>query len=114
MLDRRLLPAIAFVLIPGALIAESPCPPVLHTNQRAGWPERVAPWAKPSDTPHDAGYLVGGNKHLHGDPPAAIEGTWGRDYTLCLPRRLALGWAHGRRECSPPGTYRTDGPPCRP
>jgi hypothetical protein len=91
--------------------ADLACVPV-HTHERAGCPEHVACWARPSDSSHHVGYAVGGNKHLHGNLPSSADGTWGWDYAVCFPRRITVLWSHGRCECSAPGTYRTDGPRC--
>jgi hypothetical protein len=70
-------------------------------------------FALPSDTGHYLGYHVGGgavNAHK-AEPRQADEGTWGWDYQGWLvPRRVALGWWHGRRYQGGGGAYKTDGP----
>ena len=59
-------------------------------HQRAGNPQEVSPWARPSDTGRYVGYLVGGGAVCRGDGPTADEGTWGWDYTgLVLPALTA-------------------------
>jgi hypothetical protein len=80
-------------------------------HQRAGCPESVAPWAVPSNTKHYGGYYVGGGAPRHGEGRCIDEGTWGWDYLgFALPKNVALGWWHGRREQGGEGAYRTDGP----
>ncbi len=80
---------------------------------RAGNPQAVACWAIPSNTKAKVGYYVGGGcaiNHL-ADPRCLQEGTWGWDYGGCFfPRRVMLGWWHGR--CYQGGTegYKSDGP----
>jgi hypothetical protein len=81
--------------------------------ERAGYPNEVAPWAKPSDTGRYVGYEVGGGApHLsRGEPPLPDDGTWGWDYQgLCLPSRIILDWWHGRKCQGGTGAYETDGP----
>jgi hypothetical protein len=73
----------------------------------------VACWALPSDTGHYVGNYVGGGCAVRclADPPRANEGTWGWDYRGWLwPRRILLGWWHGRRCQGGTGAYATDGP----
>jgi hypothetical protein len=81
-----------------------------HTMHRAGYPQDVACYAVPSETCHYIGYLVGGGAAYHGEYPGRLEGTWGWDYQGCIPRRIALGWWHGRRYQGGTGAYQTDGP----
>lgn len=84
--------------------------PVPHTHERAGWPLCPAPWAEPSVTPSYNGYYVGGGVPYHGHSRTIDEGTWGWDYVGGhIPRRVWLGWSHGRREQGGTGSYRTDG-----
>lgn len=69
-------------------------------------------WVLPSDTGHYLGYHVGGGA---GHPRKAEsrqpdEGTWGWDYQGLFPRRVMLGWWHGRRYQGGTGAYKTDGP----
>lgn len=81
-----------------------------HTHARAGDPLSVSPHAGPARTPAYEGYYVGGGGSiLGGDSRRATEGTWGWDYQgLRLPRNVALGWNHGRREQGGTGSYPTD------
>jgi hypothetical protein len=96
----------------GAAAAQTPADsPGAH--QRAGWPLATAPWAIPSDNGRYVGYAVGGGCPYprHAEPPTAVEGTWGWDYQgWLLPRRVILGWWHGRRTQGGTGAYQTDGP----
>ena len=69
---------------------------------RAAPPDEEAPrrFALPSDTGHYLGYQVGGGAGhpLKAEPRRADEGTWGWDYQgWLIPRRVNLGWWHGRR-----------------
>ena len=75
-------------------------------------PEAIAPHAIPSDTGRYVGYQVGGGcaRPHKAEPGGADEGTWGWDYRGWLPRRVELGWWHGRREQGGGGAYETDGP----
>jgi hypothetical protein len=69
----------------------------------------VAWWARPSESPHDIGYYVGGGVgKRHGEPRRPDEGTWGWDYVGLLPRRIVLWWGHGRRCQGGTGAYRTE------
>lgn len=102
----------------GRTRADPDPPPVeKHSGEdpdcRAGHPHKVAWWAVPSVTPGSVGYYVGGGCALkkHAEPRAQDEGTWGWDYQGCwLPRRVILGWWHGR--CYQGGVegYKVDGP----
>ena len=81
-----------------------------HTMARAGFPNLVAPWAKPGRSPKEAPGYVGGSIPLGGDgPDAPSEGVFGYDYVGYGPSgRVFLGWAHD--PVSPRmGPYRTDG-----
>ena len=83
-----------------------------ENNRRAGFPQEVSRFARPSDTGRYIGYTVGGGARLRkGDQPLAHEGVWGWDYSGGLfQRRVILGWWHGRRYQGGSGAYRTDGP----
>jgi hypothetical protein len=84
----------------------------LDGQHRAGKPWEIAPWARPSDTGRYVGYYIGGgsaSKHK-ADGPLPEDGTWGWDYQGWFPRRIILGWWHGRRYQGGVGTYRTEGP----
>ena len=88
-------------------------PPTQPTPSSAEGLPRLAWWAIPSDTGHYLGYHVGGGSGhpLRAEPRRVDEGTWGWDYQGWLvPRRVALGWWHGRRYQGGTGAYKTDGP----
>jgi hypothetical protein len=88
--------AIPFAVLPAA--AGDPCP-------------GVSCLARPSESPHDVGYYVGGGAPCRGDHRLPDEGTWGWDYGGCLiPSRVALLWSHGRHFHGGVGAYRTVGP----
>jgi hypothetical protein len=101
---------------PDAPCAEPPAvklhvPDPCHTFARAGWPNEVACYARPSYSAHDCGYYVGGGAACGGEPRRIDEGTWGWDYCGCLlPHKVFLCWWHGRRCQGGTGAYRTDGP----
>ncbi len=87
----------------------APCPPTLcDGHARAGCPQTVAPWARPSDTPNYAGYYVGGGAATHGQPRCPNEGTWGWDYFGLFPKRIDLYWWHGCMSQGGGGSYATD------
>jgi hypothetical protein len=82
-------------------------------HRRAGYPLEVRAHAVPSDTGHYVGYYVGGGAPCRGDARDRDDGTWGWDYGgLLLPKRVALGWYHGRRYQGGVGAYRTTGTNC--
>ncbi len=82
-----------------------------HSHRRAGYPLCLSPRADLTNTPEYEGYYVGGGSPYHGEGRCRTEGTWGWDYVgWHLPRRVALGWNHGRREQGGTGAYETDGP----
>lgn len=66
----------------------------------------------PSDTGHYRVYFLGGGagNPRKAEPRRPDEGTWGWDYQGLLPRRIILGWWHGRRAQGGVGAYKTDGP----
>ena len=85
----------------------------LARHHCAGWPQHVAPWARPSFGGYESGCYVGGGAPFHGDARCWDEGTWGWDYHGRLfDKRIWLGWHHGRRAQGGVGAYRTDGPRC--
>ena len=96
------------------LSASDPPSPGCECQDRhacAGWPQCVSPWARPSYGGHEWGYYVGGGAAAHGDYRCSHEGTWGWDYHGRLfPKRVWLGWHHGRREQGGYGAYKSDGP----
>jgi hypothetical protein len=70
-------------------------------------------WSIPSDTGrYIGGYIGGGAVNLRrAEARTPDEGTWGWDYQGWLvPRRVILGWWHGRRYQGGSGAYKTDGP----
>lgn len=80
-------------------------------HQRAGNPQEVSPWARPSDTGRYVGYLVGGGSgnYRKGEPPFPDDGTWGWDFRGGLiQRKVILNWWHGRRYQGGVGAYGTD------
>lgn len=81
---------------------------------RAGDPQCISPLAKPTESPHEFGYYVGGGareKSRRADHRLPHEGIWGTDYAgLLIPKHVALGWWHGRRTQGGTGSYSTDGP----
>lgn len=78
---------------------------------RAGCPQNIRPHARPSNGPHFWGWWVGGGTAFGGEGPCEDEGTWGWDYEGgIIPKRIWLGWSHGRRYQGGTGAYKTDGP----
>jgi hypothetical protein len=83
-------------------------------DERAGNPHSISPLARPSYSPYEDGYYVGGGcaSDRKADLRRCNEGTWGWDYVghggiLGIPN-VDLGYWHGRRDQS--GTYTVDGP----
>jgi hypothetical protein len=108
---RRLLLVLVFA---GPVAAQAPHGTTTaadHTFARAGFPNVIAPWARPSRTPEQMPGYVGGSIPLGGDGPVApYDGTFGYDYVgYGSPGRVFLGWAHDP-VYPRPGSYRTDGP----
>ena len=82
--------------------------------RHVGHPEEISCLAVPSDTGHYFGYYVGGGAPCLGEPRCVWEGTWGWDYSgLLVPKRVALGWFHGRRYQGGIGSYSQVGTKCR-
>jgi len=82
-------------------------------QERAGFPQEISRFARPSTNAGHVGYYVGGGAAWwrRSEPPTPIEGTWGLDYQGRLfPRRVILNWWHGRRYQGGTGAYKTDGP----
>jgi len=81
---------------------------------RAGNPQCISPLAKPTESPHEQGYYVGGGARVRsrcGEERREHEGTWGVDYTgIIVHKKTNLGWWHGSRYQGGVGAYRTDGP----
>lgn len=82
--------------------------------RRAGNPQCISPLAKPTESPHEIGYYVGGGareRSRRGEPRHPHEGVWGTDYAgLIIPKHVQLGWWHGQRYQGGTGAYQTDGP----
>ena len=86
----------------------------------AGHPERIAPWARPSETPAYDGYYVGGSAPLWDSPlgrgksrpRSPYEGTFGWDYFGSrYRRRVDLQWLpRYRQHRHGVEAYKTDGP----
>src|SRR5262249_50245999 len=70
----------------------------------------IAPWAIPSDTGHSVGSYIGGGCLFprKAEPRLPEDGTWGWDYQGWFPRRVILGWWHGRKFQGGTGAYKTD------
>jgi len=93
------------------LAGAAPCQEIISGNVASR--PRLFNWALPSDTGHSLGYHVGGGagNPRKAEPRRDDEGTWGWDYQgWLLPRRVSLGWWHGRRAQGGPGAYKTEGP----
>jgi hypothetical protein len=110
---RLLLLAAIFAIGTPNLRAQSPgtTTAAAHTFARAGLPDSIAPWARPSRTAKQMPGIVGGSVTLSGDAPMArTEGVFGYDYVgFGPPGRVFLGWAHDPVR-PVMGSYRTDGP----
>jgi hypothetical protein len=82
--------------------------------RRAGNPQWVSPLAKPTESPHEEGYYVGGGareRSRAGDERRDGEGVWGTDYAgRFIRKHTNLKWWHGRRYQGGTGSYPTDGP----
>ena len=85
---------------------------ICHTLERAGRPDSLARHLEPTDAGDASGYYVGGGGGgRSAGPRCREEGTFGWDYTgFHLPRRVVLGWNHGRKVQAGTGSYKTDGP----
>jgi hypothetical protein len=89
----------------------------VHTFERAGNPQSVAPWAIWGRTSHEGGGYVGGGRLAlfprkpDGRQPET-DGTWGWDFVGFgrRPGRVFLDWWHERPQQPLPGKYNTDGP----
>lgn len=85
-----------------------------HTMERAGNPQRVACYARPSRTAKYAlGYVGGGCLGIFhkAEGRCPQDGIFGWDYDCGFrPGRVFLGWCHCNRN-QKSGTYKPDGPP---
>ncbi|MFM8953032.1 MAG: hypothetical protein ACKOOF_08245 [Planctomycetaceae bacterium] len=83
-------------------------------HRRAGCPQSISPLARPTESPHEIGYYVGGGareRSRGGEHRRPQEGVWGTDYGgLLIPKHVMLGWWHGQRSQGGTGSYPTDGP----
>ncbi len=78
---------------------------------RAGSPNWIGLFAKPSpDAYHQVGY-VGGGTLFGGSCRRTSEGIFGMDYSGCwFARKTWLKWSHGGRHQGGAGRYETEGP----
>ena len=78
---------------------------------RAGFPNCIGLFAKPSTDPyHQVGY-VGGGTLFGGSSRCIDEGTFGMDYSgHWFSRKTWLKWSHGNRHQGGAGRYETEGP----
>ena len=78
---------------------------------RAGLPNCIGRFAKPSpDANHQVGY-VGGGTLFGGSSRRIDEGTFGMDYAgHWFSRKTWLKWSHGERHQGGAGRYETEGP----
>ncbi len=84
---------------------------ICHTFERAGFPNTMANHVQPSNAGDSYGYYVGGGGGHGSGPRCTNEGTYGWDYTgIHFPRKVILGWNHGRKAQGGTGAYKTDGP----
>jgi hypothetical protein len=103
----RILLASTIVVLLGASGAKAQC-----GDRCAGCAEKVAWYARPSETPAYVGYYVGGGAAVGGSCRHSDEGTWGWDYQgWFLPRRVLLYWTHGCRYQGGTGAYKPNGHP---
>ena len=79
--------------------------------ERAGFPNCIGRFAKPStDAYHQVGY-VGGGTLFGGTNRRKDEGTFGMDYAgYWFHRKTWLKWSHGGRHQGGAGRYETEGP----
>src|SRR5687768_1212405 len=90
-------------------LAEWLCPSDPHV--RAGNPQTVHRWARPTITPQYCFGYAGGGAAIGGQQRMLEEGTWGMDYCgHYLRHRVWLNWYHGRVYQGGSGRYATDGP----
>ena len=108
----RLIPLAALLAAAGPARAVHPPPIPEHTQERAGNPQCVAPWAMPGRSDKDAvGYVGGGCLGVcKGEARRCDEGTFGWDYVGCRKYgHVFLSWCHCRKQPEP-GPYKSDGP----
>ena len=110
---RLLFAAVLLVHGAAAIAGETcaKCRPAVDLKKRAGYPQCISKLAWPAQSARECGYWVGGGAPHRGQGRYADEGTWGWDYNgILFPKKVALGWWHGRREQGGSGAYKTDGP----
>lgn len=84
---------------------------ICHTHERVGFPLLLRNHLEPTNAGDSYGYYVGGGGGHGSESRCREEGTYGWDYTgIHFPRRVALGWNHGRKSQGGTGRYQTDGP----
>ena len=82
-----------------------------HTHERAGFPLSLSEHVEPTNNGDSYGYYVGGGGGHGSGPRCRNEGTYGWDYTgIKFPRRVVLGWNHGRKFQGGTGYYQTNDP----
>ena len=81
-----------------------------HTFERAGYPNEISRFARPSETCNYGGYYVGGACTFRGGAPGPADGTYGWDYVSIgkFDYRVVLRWCC--RYKGGYGKYKTDGP----
>lgn len=83
-------------------------------STRAGSPQCLSRVARPTESPRETGYFVGGGARTgaaRGEPRRVADGTWGTDYIgILFPKHVELGWWHGQRFQGGGLGYRTTGP----
>ena len=81
---------------------------------RAGNPQCISRFARPTESPHETGYFIGGGartRAAQGEPRRDTDGTWGTDYTgILFPKHIELNWWHGQRAQGSGFGYRSEGP----
>ena len=82
-----------------------------HNHDRAGNPLCLRSHLEPTNAGDSYGYYVGGGGGHGSGPRCREEGTYGWDYTgIKFPRRVVLGWNHGRKFQGGTGYYQTNDP----
>lgn len=82
-----------------------------HNHERAGNPLGLRRHLEPTNAGDSYGYYVGGGGGHGSGPRCREEGTYGWDYTgIHFPRRVVLGWNHGRKFQGGTGSYQTNDP----
>lgn len=98
--------------VSSSVLAQGPVSYPVHTQERAGNPQCIAPYAQPGVSKSDGLGYVGGGKLVGGGCSGPQEGTFGMDYVgfgWCR-QRIFLNWFNDRPNQPPPGNYHTDGP----